>query len=50
LEEFSVVLPETAAREAVIERLSAAGLTVDRTDGDPVVADPWENRIRLSVG
>jgi len=49
LEEFSVVLPGPAAREAVIERLSAAGLTVDRSDGDPVVADPWHNRIRLSA-
>lgn len=50
LEEFSVVLPEPAAREAVIERLSAAGVAVDRGDGDPVVADPWQNRIRLRIG
>ncbi len=50
LVEFSVVLPDPAAQKAVIERLSAAGLSVDRSDGDPVVADPWQNRIRLSVG
>lgn len=49
LEEFSVVLPDPAAREAVIERLSGAGVAVDRSDGDPVVADPWQNRIRLRV-
>ncbi|MGH2626842.1 MAG: VOC family protein [Anaerolineales bacterium] len=50
LEEFSLVLPEPAARETVIERVTAAGLAVDRSDGDPVVADPWQNRIRLRVG
>ena len=49
LEEFSVVLPDPAAREAVVERLSAAGVAVDRGDGDPVAADPWQNRIRLGI-
>lgn len=50
LEEFHVMVPDAAAREAVVERLSEAGLAVDRSDGDPAVADPWQNRVRLTVG
>jgi len=50
LRAFTVELPSEAARSAVVERISAAGLST-RQQGDALaVEDPWHNTVLLRVG
>jgi catechol 2,3-dioxygenase len=44
---FDVVFPTDAARAAVVERLSAAGIATESIDGGVLVRDPAANAIRL---
>jgi catechol 2,3-dioxygenase len=46
---FSIRVPDAAELERVTSRLEQAGLSVEQTDGAVVVADPWQNQIRLTV-
>jgi catechol 2,3-dioxygenase len=46
----TVVLPDSAERERLLERLEAAGVPAERLGGDaPVAIDPSGNRLRLAV-
>lgn len=47
---FTVDLPDEEAREAVLARLDAAGITYTRRGDVVVVQDPWRNTIVLQIG
>ena len=47
---FSLALPDTAARDAVVARVDAAGLAHDEVAGATVVRDPWGHRVALTAG
>lgn len=47
LREFSVVLPDSAAQRAVVDRLDAAGILHQPAGTDFLVDDPWGNTLRL---
>lgn len=49
LREYTIVLPDDAAREAVLARLDAAGVRYERQDSGVLLDDPWSNRIRLAL-
>jgi catechol 2,3-dioxygenase len=49
LAEFSVVLPDPAARERVLEQLDAADYHYTNENGHPLVLDPAGNALRLIV-
>ena len=44
---FEIVLPDDAAREAVLERVRAAGVPIAESDGSPLVRDPSGNAARF---
>jgi catechol 2,3-dioxygenase len=48
LREFSVVLPDSAAQRAVVDRLDAAGIPHQPAGTDFMVDDPWGNTLRLA--
>jgi catechol 2,3-dioxygenase len=47
---FTIELPTEEAREAVLQRLDAAGVPHTEENGDTVLHDPWQNRIVLRAG
>jgi catechol 2,3-dioxygenase len=47
LRSLEIVLPDAAARDAVLERVRAAGVSVAEVDGAPLVRDPSGNAARL---
>jgi catechol 2,3-dioxygenase len=47
LDFFEVVLPNAAARDALLARLHEAGTPLSEKDGAPVAHDPWGNRLVL---
>lgn len=47
---FSVLAPTDREVDALAERLSAAGVPHEQTTGGLSVADPWGNRVLVSVG
>ena len=49
LREYTVILPDEAARDQVLARLDNAGVTYERQGADVLLHDPWSNRIRLVV-
>ncbi len=49
LRHFTIALPDAASREAVRERLMAAGAPVSESGDLLVTEDPFGNRIRLAV-
>lgn len=49
LDRFVLRVPDQAALDAVLARLDAAGVAVDRTDGHHLVLDPSQNRVALTV-
>jgi catechol 2,3-dioxygenase len=49
LREFTVVLPDPPARDAVIHRLEAAGVRTQAEKESILVDDPWGSRLRLDV-
>jgi len=49
LQEFSLRLPDQAERDRLLTQITVAGIAVDRTADDPVVRDPFQNRIRLTI-
>jgi hypothetical protein len=48
LREFSLFLPDREAVGQVVDRVRAGGFKVETDGNEPVVVDPFENRIRLS--
>lgn len=46
---FTLSLPSEEEREAVIERASKAGYTVEEVEGVPALKDPWNIGIQLVV-
>lgn len=48
--DFTVALPSDAARNAVVERITAAGIPTIQAGDTITVLDPWDNRINLRVG
>jgi catechol 2,3-dioxygenase len=46
---FSVALPEQAELDRVLRRVREAGVTVEQTDAGPLVRDPSQNAVMLSV-
>lgn len=50
LQEYSISLPDQAERDRLLAQIAAAGIAIDRSDADPVIADPFQNRIRLVIG
>jgi catechol 2,3-dioxygenase len=49
LRHATIVLPDPAARERVVDRLRAAGATVQQTPAGPLVRDPSANALVLAV-
>jgi catechol 2,3-dioxygenase len=49
LQFYTIVFPNDAARQEVVDRLNAAGYAVENTDDVVVVRDPWSNLIHLAV-
>ena len=49
LKHFEVTLPGSAAREAVVSRLSAAGVVPEPVDGGLLIRDPARNAILLTT-
>ena len=47
---FTVVLPSDEARQAVVERVTAAGLPATTVGSAIAIQDPWKNTILLVVG
>jgi catechol 2,3-dioxygenase len=47
---FTVHLPDTAARDAVLARLDAADVPYQTTPDGVIVEDPWGNQVVLAVG
>ncbi len=47
---FTVHLPDTAARDAVLARLDAAQVPYQTTPDGVVMEDPWGNQIVMAVG
>ena len=47
LKHFALTLPDAAARDAVLARVRAAGITPDQTDEGPLIHDPAKNAILL---
>lgn len=47
---YTVILPDTAALETVVERVQAAGIDITPEDDSYRLADPAQNGIRLTVG
>ncbi|MEO7001294.1 MAG: VOC family protein [Ktedonobacterales bacterium] len=50
LRAFTIELPTEQARNDLLARVRAAGLTASERDGVAVIADPWRNTILLTVG
>lgn len=44
---FTIILPDSDARQQMIDRLQQAGIAVDVQDNAALVDDPWDNRIHL---
>jgi catechol 2,3-dioxygenase len=49
LRHASIVLPNAAARDTVIERVEAVGNRVDHRNSDPVIWDPSRNTLLLTL-
>jgi catechol 2,3-dioxygenase len=49
LQHATIVLPDDAARDRVLDRLARAGHTADQDQHNPVVCDPSGNRLALST-
>lgn len=49
LRHATIVLPDSAARERTVDRLQAAGTTVQESTGGPLVRDPSGNALVLSL-
>jgi catechol 2,3-dioxygenase len=49
LRHASIVLPDSAARDTVIERVEAAGNRIDERDAGPVISDPSGNALLLAA-
>jgi catechol 2,3-dioxygenase len=49
LKHFALTLPDVAARDAVLERVQAAGITPELTDEGPLIRDPATNAILLEA-
>ena len=49
LRAFSIALPNTAARDAVVARLTAAGIAHTEAAGVVAVRDPWSNVVLLAA-
>ncbi|HWE60773.1 MAG TPA: VOC family protein [Chloroflexota bacterium] len=47
---FTIDLPTEEARQAVIDRIAAAGIPYTQTADRVLVQDPWQNTIALQVG
>lgn len=45
--EYTIVVPDQAALDAVSDRLARAGLRYNARAGEVLVDDPWQNHIRL---
>ncbi|HEV7216759.1 MAG TPA: VOC family protein [Chloroflexota bacterium] len=50
LRSYTIILPNAAARDAVVGRLQAAGYATQQIGDGITVRDPWENLIVLQVG
>jgi catechol 2,3-dioxygenase len=46
---FTVTLPSEEARQAVLARVAAAGLSYTQTEAGTAVLDPWQNTILFQV-
>jgi catechol 2,3-dioxygenase len=49
LQSYTIVFPNETARQAVVDRLNAAGYVAETADDVVVVRDPWSNVIHLDV-
>ena len=49
LKHFALTLPDVAARDAVLERVRAAGITPEQSDDGPLIHDPAKNAILLKT-
>lgn len=49
LREFVILVPDDAARDAITDRVRAAGVAVEQDGAAARFDDPWGNRIRLAV-
>jgi len=49
LKHFALTLPDVAARDAVLERVGAAGITPEQTEDGPLIHDPAKNVILLAT-
>jgi hypothetical protein len=47
---YTINLPTAEARQAVLDRLDAAGISHTQADGVVTIQDPWQNTILLQVG
>ncbi len=47
---FTINFPTEDARQEVLDRIAAAGLTTTRTDDAVSIQDPWGNTLLLQVG
>ncbi len=47
---FTVNFPTENARQEVLDRIAAAGLTTTHVDDAVAIQDPWQNTLRLQVG
>lgn len=50
LEEFSILLPDQTALDALVERLNAAQIQITPSDQGIYINDPFQNRLLLKVG
>ena len=50
LRHFTIEFADDAARDAVVERLRAAGQPTSVDGAAVITQDPWRNTIRLQVG